>query len=458
MSARVDRTSPALAHPTEHPVPAVSVPLAGSTSEAVTGRRGGAARWFAFTVFLLSTGALVGSFDRGDDAEPLTVVLLGWTAMYALAGLALLDAVLRKREHVHVPLLIVTYVALGAVSVLWSVEPALTLRRSVGLAGTVVVGVYLAHRLSPVEILDALRRAMLVVAVSSLLLHAAGLPFALDEVHGTLRGVVATKNTLGRLMGIGLFAAAGVALLDRRRRRRSAVSALPMLAAIVLADSTGGSALGALALLGFGTAALWGARRGRELLVGLALVALGVAALLSSRMSVATLARATGEDTTLTGRTGVWEQSSNAAGGAPILGHGYGAFWRSEAAERIQERLQWGVSSAHNGLLDVALDLGLLGALLALVIVGALVTRGLADARAGRPQVALLRLSVAALVSVSNLAESDFLLQNQLQTLLLVAAAAIREPVDSAQPLSAWRTKSRDPFQAGRSRLHPWGG
>ena len=81
--------------------------------------------------------------------------------------------------------------------------------------------------------------------------------------------------------------------------------------------------------------------------------------------------------------------------------------------------------SSHNGVLDAALDLGWAGAALAVALVLLLVARGLADLRAGRRDLAALRLAVAALTVVANVVESGLLQQNSLWTVLLVVALAV---------------------------------
>ena len=68
------------------------------------------------------------------------------------------------------------------------------------------------------------------------------------------------------------------------------------------------------------------------------------------------------KDLTLTGRTEVWHALLLPVAKRPWLGYGFNAFWTAagESATVAQE-VNWGVGGGHNGLLDVALDLGILG-------------------------------------------------------------------------------------------------
>jgi O-antigen ligase len=383
------------------------------------------ARGYAFVVLLLGTGAFFPLAEA--DLQALTFAL--WVLAYAVAVAGLLHDRLRHRRAAGAPALLTAFVVLALASTAWSAVPDITVRRAVALAGTVVVGVYLAGHLRPVEVFDALRRVVLVVAVSSLVLWAARSPLALDEVHGTLRGVLATKNTLGRVLAVGVLAALAVALLDRARRRRALVSAGVVALPLVLTDSAGGLLLAAAAA---GAAALVAAshhRRWRVVVPGLAAVGLAALVLVLPRLTWDEVAGTVGRDATLTGRTEIWSASLDALAARPALGYGYGAFWNLEQpvpeAHRIRTALYWDVPSSHNGVLDAALDLGWAGAALAVALVLLLVARGLADLRAGRRDLAALRLAVAALTVVANVVESGLLQQNSLWTVLLVVALAV---------------------------------
>jgi exopolysaccharide production protein ExoQ len=426
------------ARTTAHPRPSMAGAFPGRRDDvrpaadlAVPGSR--ATGGFATAVLVLSTGAFFAVFRGGGGAaegsDPL--ILLLWVAAYLVAGVALLDGGLRLRLPVRVPVSLLAFVALAAGSVLWSVAAEVTLRRTFGLVGTVLVGLLLAHRLAPVEILDAVRRAMLIVAVASLLLWAVGDPRVIDPVHDSLRGVVATKNTLGRVMGLGLLAAATSAFIDRGRTRRALLSAAPMVLALALTDSAGGALIAVMILVLMLIASLWAAPSGRVFLGGAAFLALGGIALVLPTTTADDVVALLGRDLTITGRTEIWQLSFDALAQRPFLGFGYGAFWHEDGAieaARIAALLYWPVPNAHNGLLDVALDLGVVGAVVALVVVTVLLAAGVRDLRAGRRQAGVLRMAIGLLVVVSNLVESSFLQENAFLTVVFVAALAARQP------------------------------
>lgn len=72
------------------------------------------------------------------------------------------------------------------------------------------------------------------------------------------------------------------------------------------------------------------------------------------------IAGSVGRDATLTGRTDLWNLllSMNTN---PLVGTGYESFWLGPRLELIWERFAFGVNEAHNGYLEVYLNLGLFG-------------------------------------------------------------------------------------------------
>jgi O-antigen ligase len=72
-----------------------------------------------------------------------------------------------------------------------------------------------------------------------------------------------------------------------------------------------------------------------------------------------------GKDATLSGRTQIWEGAVQAIAKHPLLGYGFSAFWlglKGESAN-IVLATRWLAPAAHNGFLDLCLQLGLAGLL-----------------------------------------------------------------------------------------------
>jgi len=85
------------------------------------------------------------------------------------------------------------------------------------------------------------------------------------------------------------------------------------------------------------------------------LIAFGLAAPFLGGSNVASFSSQLGRDDTLTGRTDVWAAVLPAMEREPMLGYGFGSFW-TDTRRRFYE-----ISDAHNGYLDISLDLGAVG-------------------------------------------------------------------------------------------------
>lgn len=411
-------------------VPGRSAPTGGGPDGSAPPR---AMIAFGVAVALLSSGAFLGTFLGAGEgpSEPGQIVLALWSLAYVVAAGSLLDGLLRHRRAVHLSAPLVAFGVLAVLSTGWSYAPEVTLRRALALVGTVVVGLALAQKLRPVDLLAVVEKAVLIIAVASVAFFVTGDPRAVDPVHDTLQGVMPSKNTLGRAMGLGILAAAALAALEPHRRRRRLGSAASMAIPLAMAGSAGGLLLAIGIALVAVISMVWASARARAALASLGALLLGVLMVVLPGMTVEDVAGAVGRDPTLTGRTDLWRHAIDALGDAPLLGHGFGAFWHEDGpvtAERIAAREQWSVPHAHNGLLDVSLDLGVVGAALAAAVLIALAARGLGDAVAGRRARAVARLSFGAIILVSNVAESSLLRENALFTVILVAALCLPAP------------------------------
>jgi O-antigen ligase len=70
-----------------------------------------------------------------------------------------------------------------------------------------------------------------------------------------------------------------------------------------------------------------------------------------------------GKDATLTGRTDLWYFVKLCIAQRPLFGWGFDAFWvtNNPAANEISTNLGWVVPQAHNGLLELLLEVGAIG-------------------------------------------------------------------------------------------------
>lgn len=97
------------------------------------------------------------------------------------------------------------------------------------------------------------------------------------------------------------------------------------------------------------------------------------------------------EDLTFTNRTNVWTFVVMAIEERPLLGHGFGAFWKTgDSANRLGAQMSDGwaatAGSAHNGYLNVWLETGFIGLLLCVITMLVVLRRALTLMKhAGQP-------------------------------------------------------------------------
>jgi O-antigen ligase len=381
---------------------------------------------FAATVVAMFSNALVGPlFDPtqlgGDTIGWLRLV---WLPVYAIVTIL---ACLRLPELIRFwrPAgLVLVLVALAAISILWSSDPQTTGRRVLALAFTTLFGLYLPASFGGRDCSRLLAATFLVMAVGALAACLGNPAFGIDHDAnpGAWKGLWYEKNQMGDVMAYGAMASAAAALTDPKWRRWWLLGALFCAGLVVMSRSLTFLVvlLGALGCMGL----FYWARRGP--IAGLisswvCVTVLSVVALFASVSSDA-FYNLLGKDPTISGRTDIWRAARHWADQAPWLGYGYEGFWTdaSTPAKYIRGELGWPVPNAHNGWLDVRLELGWVGfALVAVVFAAASVAvlvRGWKVKDGG--------WSAAFFISflVATLSESLILEQNDLSWVLCVAA------------------------------------
>jgi O-antigen ligase len=228
------------------------------------------------------------------------------------------------------------------------------------------------------------------------------------------------------MLALGVLACGLLAWAKPAARVWAGGAALLALALFVPARSAGGVA--ALALAAAPVALVAGLRRIPQPARGRAAIGVGMAfaALAAVALAMApTFLPLVGRDITLTRRTEIWALLV-----APIrdhlwLGHGAGAFWGvAPASYAVNRSLHFHPGSGHNGFVDLALDLGIVG------LVAFCVPYALALARAVRLAFeapgagSLWPLALFAWLVTSNLPESGLLRRGPFAWAVFVAMAA----------------------------------
>lgn len=314
--------------------------------------------------------------------------------------------------------------ALAVASTLWSIDPLLTLRRSIPFALAGLFGLWFAARFSAARQMRILRLAMFALALGTMALVLLAPSLAFDHTPGhssDWQGVFTQKNACGRVMVL----ATAVILFGSRLTLRRALSLGLFLFILVMSGSRAAWSLEAALLLVW--LALFAARRSSpriRLLIAIAVPILTVAAAAVALRFSWQLMHLLDREPTLSGRTAIWTQVVHAIAQRPLLGYGFDAFWRGMQGPSLQidAAVHFMVEHAHNGFFEIALELGLVG--LALFLLSWLAAwRCLWPLfRAGDLSRIAFPLALLVLIALYDLEENTLLISNGLFWPLYVAS------------------------------------
>jgi O-antigen ligase len=318
------------------------------------------------------------------------------------------------------------FAGFALLSAMWSQDAGVTLRKSIFLLLTTAFGIYLARRY-PVE------RQLRIICLSGCMITLLSIFFALflprygldHDVHeGVWVGVFTQKNVCAREMLFILVCLVPYVPGTQAMRwvRRVAIAG----SLTVIAGTRSKTALLMTAMvLGFFPTLRMIRRMSPSLtLTMITAFAVTVSGVLAVALSAAPkFILLLGRDSTMTGRTDIWQAVMQAILKRPLLGYGFAAFWlslRGESANVILA-LRWAVPAAHNGFLEIWLQLGAFGLLLfgwGFLQGGMAALRGL---RQPQFQQAAWPLAVLLLTLVYNLDESSLMQANDFLWVLYVA-------------------------------------
>jgi O-antigen ligase len=131
-----------------------------------------------------------------------------------------------------------------------------------------------------------------------------------------------------------------------------------------------------------------------------------------------------GRNPTLTGRTEVWNVVLPFAQ-SPIFGTGYESFWLGDRLQRIGDMTSNGIQEAHNGYLEMYLNLGWMGLTLLALIIAMGYRRVVVVALRQDPNTGKLMLAYFVLALIYNFTEAGFKMQNPVWIFFLLAVMAI---------------------------------
>lgn len=266
----------------------------------------------------------------------------------------------------------VGFLALAVLSTLWSDDPPVTFRRSIALCLTVMFGFYLAKRFSLKEQLNLLSWVCGICIFFSFPFGLFNIGGVLQVIPGAWHGIFGHKNVLGRVMALSVLVYLVLAKVEPERRWRNRLGILAALILLALSRSATALVVAAMMFILFPLTGILRKSFGKAV-AGMTLVmAVGAVALFWAFTHLETFTDALGRGVSMSGRLELWILCVVMALRKPWLGYGYSAFFlgTNGPSFRVWKALGFPAGHAHNGFLQVWLQLGLVGvAFLILILV-----------------------------------------------------------------------------------------
>ncbi|MEL7331738.1 MAG: O-antigen ligase family protein [Cyanobacteria bacterium J06560_2] len=234
-----------------------------------------------------------------------------------------------------------------------------------------------------------------------------------DKFDGAWKGIYSQKNNFSTTMTLTLllYFVLGVVNKPGLERTLARIGLVVSIAMIILSTSKSGLLIFLAMMVVMFLARLfrWQGRRSVLVLDLSGLAFLGAIAGLS--VTWQDIVISLGKDPTLSARTYIWTGALDKIMDQPLLGYGRAAFWVPDSLPAwevgaLAGRGGFVPSHAHNGFIDVAIDLGLIG--FGLFILGLLLSFGMSIRRAYRAQVPedLWPFAFFTLMVMSNMTET----------------------------------------------------
>jgi exopolysaccharide production protein ExoQ len=419
-------------------------------------------------------GARGGGSERYLEGSPLDRAVL--SAVLAVGVIVLLLRSRRVGMLLKSNLPILLYFLYCAISVLWSEFPDVAFKRWFRAIGDVVMVLIVLTDPDWVAALRRLLTRLAFVLVPLSILFSRYYPqFGRGFSHGGLlewTGVATEKNALGALSLVY-----GLAVLfyflqiyreeDSTQRRGPLIAhgVLVVMALYLLVGSNSATALADFFLAGVPMVLTvlfrWARKRSFVNAMVFGILAVTVSALFLNIGSG--MLQELGRNSTLTGRTNIWHSVLSFVQN-PIFGTGFESFWVGPRYNQVWQMTGIELNQAHNGYLEVYLNLGWTGiALLALVLIAAY--RRIVTALSWMTPAASLRLAYFIVAICQNFTEASFKIMHPVWISLLLAAMVVPEVLPSrelppfgldhgADPLESKREVTKIAVPVGRRFAH----
>ncbi|MFM2311314.1 MAG: hypothetical protein RLZZ04_590 [Cyanobacteriota bacterium] len=318
------------------------------------------------SLLLLSQGfysLVLGPSIGGDEGDTESAVLRFAFILIYLITFALLGFRLpRTLAYLKTNLWLLFLIGLTIFSVSWSDLPIGTLKEAISLVGSSGFALYFASRFSFEEQLKILGWSFGIALFFSFI-FALVIPTYGIMPSGAWRGIYPHKNGLGESMCISFLTFYFLSISAKKYRTLCKICCLLSVVIILLAQS-GTSLISVIFIFTTAQALKLVSFKSKQSVLAILLLLIFIAlSLFFLMINFNTFLNTFDKDITLTGRTPLWSDLWGFIQQKPWLGYGFGTFFSSGHRETatIWTMHDWVPPHAHNGFIQIWLDIGLVG-------------------------------------------------------------------------------------------------
>jgi exopolysaccharide production protein ExoQ len=378
--------------------------------------------------------------DEYLEGSPLDMAV--FLSLYVMAVVVLMRRSVSVTSIMAANAWVTAFLLYGLLSVVWSDYPWIAIKRFIKVSEHVVMVLVVLTDKHPWRALDALLRRFLAMAVLLSVLFFKYFPeLGRSFDYWTGRpfntGVTTDKNALGHICLLGaafytssLLSSAHGAIGQAVKGRALADAAL-LIASLWLLNLADAKTALASTLLCMATIAVFAwTRLGRSPGAVLFCIAsvVGVGVVLEWAFDLRELGiQVLGRDASLTDRVYVWADVL-AMPNNVVIGTGFESFWLGQRLELLWEKYWWRPNQSHNGYIETYINLGVVGLVLLLTMIGAGFARSLQRLQRGDAFAPLMFALVVA-IALFNYTDATFKALHVLYfTFFLVVIASERAP------------------------------
>jgi O-antigen ligase len=359
---------------------------------------------------------------------------------------------LRRAE----PLCLMLLIALASFG--WSVSRDDTLPKLAELFGVCAISLYAVASLDRKALIETLATAIAATALVSVVLIIA-IPGIGIQPDGVPKGMYSYKTQLGLGMMWGIITTTCAAFGANGRSRWFYVAGLVMCVGVLSRANSITGVLGSVSFCAFLPLLLWSRRRRLVAMPFFGVAALGLIVLVAQSSLVQPLFDLVGRDSTLTGRTEIWEGVSAANATQPLLGFGYGAFWSDSGPWQTFVDSSWEPGAAHNGYLETMLNYGIIGEIALWIFIGFGIYRAARTYWRGSDVASVWPLCLLLVAIIANYAEATFMYPridwlSIMAAFLVVSNDTVQSSTDATVASSSQVRKSQSVQSTSRKRAN----